>query len=265
MKRLTIIVAIGTALTLMQACESPTEPDTVGEVELYRDPGFTQPTALIGISGDFDMNLIIYARDVEIINDNIIGNGEGYYYAFYIKFTFYDEPGYLTDLHVYENGVIDHVYLSGFGGLRGLIEEAYITLRSDEDTGDGVVLFYGDEWESTGLTMNLGWVYDPAADAYGRVTFYEDGTYDAWFENLGDTPDGHTFALWHRGTGTVAAEAETILLGKGNTNAKGELLLSGELPKAFRADDELYLTLEMEPDAADGPSPYRILFGEAGR
>jgi hypothetical protein len=264
MKRLTIIVAIGAALTFMQACESPTEPETVGELELYRDQDFTQPTALIGISGDFGMNLIIYARDVEIINDNIIGNGEGYYYAFYIKFTFYDEPGYLTDLHVYDNGVIDYVYLSGYGRLVGLIEEAYITLRSDDDPGDGIVVFGGKEWESTGLTMKLGWVYDPAADAYGRVTFYEDGTYDAWFENLGDTPEGYTFALWHRGAGTVAAEAETILLGKGNTNAKGELLLSGELPKAFRADDELYLTLETEPDAADGPSPYRILFGEAG-
>ncbi|UCE26644.1 MAG: hypothetical protein JSW52_09885 [Candidatus Coatesbacteria bacterium] len=264
MKRKIAIIVVGAALALMNACESPTEPGTVGLVELYRDPGFTPPTSLIGISGDFDRNLLIRANEVEIVNDTIIGDGEGYYYAFFIKFTFYDEPGFLTGLHVYENGAIDHVYFCGFGGLRGLIEEAYITLRSDDDRGDGIILFSGDEWDSAGYIMDLDWVYDPADDAYGRVTFYDDGTYDAWFENLGETPDGHTFALWHRGTGTVAAEAETILIGKGTTNEKGELLLSGGLPRAFRGDDELYLTLETEPDAIDGPSLYRILFGKAG-
>jgi hypothetical protein len=264
MERLAVIAAVCSALALMQACESPTEPETVGEIELYRDLDFAPPAALIGISGDFDRNLLIRANDVEVINDDFRGDGEGYYYAFFIKFTFYDEPGYLTELHVYDNGGIDYVYFSGFGGLRGLVDEAYITLRSDYEQGDGIVVFGGDEWDSTGYIMDLGWVYDPPADAYGRVTFYEDGTYDAWFENLGDTPEGHTFALWHRGAGAVSAKAETILLGTGNTNAKGELLLSGDLAKAFRADDELYLTLETEPDAADGPSPYRILFGEAG-
>jgi hypothetical protein len=263
MRKLTII-AIAVSMILILSCESPTEPGTLGEVELYRDPDFEPPTALIGISGDFDMNLLVHARNVEIINDGLVGDGEGYYYAFFVKFNFYDEPGYLTELHVYDNGVIDYVYLSGFGRLVGLIDEVYITLRSDADSGDGTVIFNGTEWEHGGLVMNLNWVYDPADDAYGGFTAYDDGTYDVWFENLGETPDGMVFALWHKGVGTVAAEAETILLGEGETNAKGGLFLSGELPRAFRADDELSLTLETKPDAVKGPSPYRILFGKAG-
>jgi hypothetical protein len=227
MRKFTVI-AVVFSMVLIISCESPTEPEAVGEIELYRDRGFTPPTALIGISGDFDMNLLVRANDVEVINDYLPGDGEGYYYAFYVKFAFYDEPGYLTDLHAYENGVIDYVYLSGFGSLHGLVEEAYITLRSDDDPGEGVTIFGGDTWEKGGIVMNLNWVYDPADDAYGRFTAYDDGTYYAWFENLGKTPDGMVFALWHKGTGMVTAEAEPLLVGKGVTNAKGELVLSAK-------------------------------------
>jgi hypothetical protein len=231
--RKSTIIAVVVSMILILSCESPTEPKAVGEVELYRDANFEPPTALIGISGALYMNLLVHARNVEIINDGLVGDGEGYYYGFFVKFNFYDEPG-------------------------------YITLRSDADAGNGTVIFSGTEWKNGGLIMDLDWVYDPADDAYGRFTAYDDGTYDAWFENLGETPEGMAFALWHKGTGTVAAEAETVLLGKGETNAKGGLILSGELPRAFRTDDELSLTLETEPDAAEGPSPYRILFGKSG-
>jgi hypothetical protein len=260
--RKSALAAVVFSVVLIISCESPTEPGAVGEIELYRDPDFEPPTAMIGISGTHYMNLLVHARGVEIINDDFAGDGEGYYYAFFVKFKFYDEPGYLTDLHVYNNGAIDYIYLSGFGRLSGLIEEAYITLESDADLGGGTVVFGGTEWGS-GLVMDLDWVYDPADDAYGRFTAYDDGTYYSWFENLGKTPDGMVFALWHKGTGLVTAEAEPLLVGKGVTNAKGELILSGEMPRAFRADDELSLTLETEPDAGEGPSPYRILFGKS--